>query len=81
MPYNRCRHGALFKKTCSWSHGLQPNKLLVGVAVPPAPVWVPSQRLLASNVASVANDKGDNKMILRAVHRFPGICLAAEVNL
>ena len=29
---------------------------------------------------SVANDKGDNEMILRAVHRSPGICLTAEEN-
>ena len=31
-------------------------------------------------VTSVANDKGDNEMILRAVHKSPGICLAAEEN-
>ena len=44
----------------------------------PAPVRVPSQRPLApsvSTVKSVANDKGDNEMILGAVHRSPGICL------
>ena len=29
-------------------------------------------------VTSVANDKGDNEMILGAVHRSPGICLTAE---
>ena len=49
--------------------------------MPPAPVWVPSQRLLAPSVASVtsvANDKGGNEMILGAVHRFSGICLTAE---
>ena len=39
------------------------------VAVPPAPVQVPSQRPLASSVTSVANDKSDNEIILRAVHR------------
>jgi hypothetical protein len=53
------------------------------VAVPPAPVRVPSQRPLASSVASVtsvANDKGDNEMILVAVHRSSGICLTAEEN-
>ena len=47
-------------------------------AMPPAPLWVPSQRPLATSVASVtsvANDKGDNEMILGAVHRSPGICL------
>ena len=29
-------------------------------------------------VTIVANDKGDNEMILGAVHISPGICLAAE---
>ena len=56
------------------------KKLSVSVAVPPAPVQVPSQRPLAPSVASVtslANDKGDNEMVLRAVHRPPGICLIA----
>ena len=51
------------------------------MAVPPAPVRVPSQRPLAPSVASVmsvANDKGDNEMIQGAVHRSPGICLTAE---
>ena len=69
---------------CSWSHRLQPKKLHTSVAVPAAPVWVPSQRPLAPSVASVmsiANDKGDNEMILGAVHRSPGICLTAEENL
>ena len=44
-----------------------PKKLSVSVAVPPAPVRVPSQRPLAPSVASVTsvtNDKGDNEMIL-----------------
>ena len=39
------------------------KKLLVSVAVPPAPVLVPSQRPLDPSVASVnsiVNDKGDN---------------------
>ena len=52
---------------------------LVSVAVPPAPVRVPSQRPLAPNVApvtSVANDKGDPG----AVHKSPGVCLTAEGN-
>ena len=43
------------------------KKLSVSVAVPPAPVLVPSQRPLAPSFASgtsVANDKGDNEMIL-----------------
>ena len=63
---------------CPWSHGLRPKKLSVSVAVPPAPVRVPSQRSLAPSVASVisvANDKGDNEMNLGAVYRSPDICL------
>ena len=51
------------------------------MAVPPAPVRVPSQRPLAPSVASatlLANDKGDNEMILGAVHSSPGICLTAK---
>ena len=59
------------------------QKLSLSVAVPPAPVRVPSQRPLAPSVASVtsvANDKGDNEIILGAVHRSPGICLTAEEN-
>ena len=61
---------------------MRPKKLSVSVAVPPGPVRVSSQRPLAPSVASVTsvtNDKGDNGMILRAVHR-PGICLTAEEN-
>ena len=53
------------------------------MAVPPAPVRVPSQRPLAPSVASVTsvtNDKVDNEMILGAVHTSPGICLTAEEN-
>ena len=63
--------------------GLPPKKFQTSVAVPPAPVRVPSQRPLAPSVASVtsvANDKDDNEMILRAVYRSPGICLTAEEN-
>ena len=63
---------------CPWNHG-QNN--FVSVAVPPAPVRVPSQRPLAPSVASVssvANDKDDNEMILGTVHRSPGICLTTE---
>ena len=63
--------------------GLRPKKLQTSVAVPPARVRVPSQRPLAQSVASVtsvANDKGDNEMILGAVRRSPGICLTAEEN-
>ena len=53
------------------------------MAVPPAPVRVPSQRPLAPSVASVtsvANNKDDNEIILGAVHRTPGICFTAEEN-
>ena len=53
------------------------------MGVPAAPVRVPSQRLFDPSVASVtsvANDNGGNKMILGAVHRSPGICLAAQEN-
>ena len=59
------------------------KKLLVCVAVPPAPVLVPSQRPLSlsvKSISSVANDKGDNEMVPGAVHRSPGICLTAEEN-
>ena len=65
------------------SFGCGQKKLSVSLAVSPAPVWVPSQRPLAPSVVSVtsvANDKGDNEMILGAVHRSPGICLTAEEN-
>ena len=51
------------------------------MAVPPAPVRVPSQRPLVPSVASdtsVAN-KGDNEMILGAV-QSPSICLTVEEN-
>ena len=51
--------------------------------MPPAPVRVPSQWTLApsvTSVTSVANDKGDNEMILGTVHRSPGICLTVEEN-
>ena len=50
------------------------KKLSVCVAVLPAPVRVPSQRPLAPSVASVTSvaiDKGDNEMVLGAVHRSP----------
>ena len=53
------------------------------MAVPPAPVRVPSLRPLVPrvmSVTSVANDKDDNERILGALHRSPGICLTAEEN-
>ena len=52
-----------------WSHGQQPKKLYSSVAVPPAPIRVPSQRPLAPHVTSVtlvANDKDDNEMFPEA---------------
>ena len=52
--------------------------------MPPDAVRVPSQRLRAPSFASVtlvANDKGDNEMLLGAVHRSPGILFTAEENL
>ena len=70
-------------KCCPWGHGLRSKKLLVIVAVQPAPIQVPSQRPVVPSVASVtsvANDKDDDEMILGAVQRSPGICLRAEVN-
>ena len=66
---------------CPRNHGLRPKKLLVSVAVPPALVRVPSQRPhapIVASVTSVANDKGDNEMILAAVHRSPDICLTTD---
>ena len=63
--------------------GAAAKKFQTSVAVPPAPVHIPSQRLLAPSVAlvtSVVNDKDDNEMILGAVHRSLGICLTAEEN-
>ena len=53
---------------------LRPKKFQTSVAVPPAPVRVPSHRLLAPSVASVtsvANDKGDNEMIQKTSARRP----------
>ena len=37
--------------------------------------------LAKESVTSVANNKGDNEMILGAVDISPGICLTAEENL
>ena len=54
---------SVYLSCCPWSHGLRSKKNLVSVAVPPAPVRVPSQRPLAPSVASVtsvANDDADN---------------------
>ena len=53
------------------------------MAVPPAPVRVPSQRPIAlsvTSVTSVDNDKSDNEIILGALHRSPDICLTAGQN-
>ena len=62
---------------------MEPKKLHASVAVPAAPVRVPSQMSLApsvTSVTSVANDKDDNEMIMGTVHRSRGICLTAEEN-
>ena len=61
--------GEIIKKLFlpSWSHRLRPKKLHASVVVPAAHVRVPNQRPLApsvTSVTSVANDKGDNEMIL-----------------
>ena len=53
------------------------------MAVLPPPDRVPSQMPLAPSVTSVmlvANDKDDNEIIPRDVHRSPDICLTAEEN-
>ena len=76
IKYNQSQvvHGAM---------GCGQTKTLFGVAVPPAPVRVPSQWLLAPSVESVTlvvNDKSDNEMILGDVHRSTGICLRVEKN-
>ena len=63
---------------CPWSHWLRPKKLLVSVAMPPAPVRVPSQRPLAPMVASVTTVANDNERILGTVRGSPGICRTAE---
>ena len=67
----------------SWCHRVREKKLHANVAVPVAPVRVPSRRPLIPSVTPVTlvtNDKGDNEMILGAVHRSPGMCLTAEEN-
>ena len=63
--------------------GLWPKKFQTSVAVPPAPVRVPTQRPLAPSVASVTpfpNDKDVNDTIPGAVHRSPDIYLKAMEN-
>ena len=54
------------------------------MAVPKAPVWVPSNDHLsrASRQSSLSsNDKGDNEVKLGATHRSPVIYLTSEENL
>ena len=44
-------------------------------------LWLGNRTGATGTVASVtlvANDKGDNEMILEVVHRSPGICLTVE---
>ena len=50
------------------------------MAVPPVPVWVPSQCSVAPSVTSVGNDKGVYEMMSGAVHRPPDIYLTAKEN-
>ena len=59
---------------------LEPKKLSVSVAGPLLSGFLAKDQLPRVSVTSVANDKGDNEMILGAVHRSPGICLTAEEN-
>ena len=77
------RYFLVRRPSCPWSHGLRPKKFQL--------VWRCHQLLsgflakghlpqVFASVMSVANDKGDNEMILGAVHRSPGICLTAEEN-
>ena len=53
FPFHVNKMTLFIKTYCPWSHGLRPKKLSVSVAVPPAPVRVPSQRPLAPSVSSV----------------------------
>ena len=50
------------------------------MVVPPAPVQFPSQRPLTPSVASVANDKGDNEMILGLCTDLLGFTLQQRKN-
>ena len=56
--------------------------IYASVAVPSAPVRVPSQKTLSNvtSVTSVANDKGKSEMISEVACRSPGIYLTAEEN-
>ena len=74
----------MWPPSCPWSHGLGPKKktLLVWRCHQLLSGFL-SQRPLSPSVASVtsvANDKGDNEMVLGAVNRSPGICLTVEEN-
>ena len=80
--YSSIVHGRIAVKLhetcCPWSHGLRLKKLKASVAMPPAPVLVPTPSVMS--VTSFANDKGDNEMILGAVNKSPGIFLTAKEN-
>ena len=72
-----------FTTCCPGSHGLRPKKRKKKKL---QLVWRCHQ-LLSGFLSkdhfprvSVANDKGDNEIILGAVHRSHGICLTAEEN-
>ena len=59
--------------------GCGQKKIHASVAVPAASVRVPGERPLAPSVASVTS-VANNRVILGAVHRSPGICLIVEEN-
>ena len=59
------------------------NDFYARVAVPPAAIRVLANGHLprvSRQSYLLANDKGDNEMILGAVYRSPGIYLTAEEN-
>ena len=58
------------------------KELQASMALPPAPVRVPSQRSFAPDVASVTSvaNNSDNEMVPEFLHRSTGICLTTEDN-
>ena len=68
---------------CPRSHVLRPKKYFsqCGGATNSCPGSQPKATCPSvPSVTQVANDKGDNEMILGPVHRSPGFCLIAEEN-
>ena len=74
MEYAPAVHGAMGCGQKSFKLVWRCHQLLFGF--PAKGYFAPS----FPSVTSVANDKGDNEMILGAVHRSPGICLTAKEN-